>query len=47
MAGKKKSKIYIYFVGQYKNNPKVYIKFVSQYIMPDFSLGFELSKIDG
>ena len=34
-------------MGQYKNNPKVYINFVSQYIMPDFSLGFELSKSDG
>ena len=43
MAGKKKSKIYIYFVCQYVNNPKDYINFVSQYIMPDFSLGSELS----
>lgn len=47
MAGKKKSKIYIYFVGQYVNNPKDNKEFVSQYIMPDFSLGFELSKSDG
>lgn len=43
MAGKKKSKIYIYFVGQYKNNPKDILNFVGQYIMPDFSLGSELS----
>ena len=45
MAGKKKPKIYIYFVGQYVNNPKIYINFVSQYIMPDFSLGSELSNV--
>ena len=44
MAGEKKSKIYIYFVGQYNNNPKDYINFVGQYIMPDFSLGSELSE---
>ena len=44
MAGEKKSKIYINFVGQYVNNPKDYINFVGQYIMPDFSLGFELSE---
>ena len=46
MAGEKKPKNKVYFVGQYNNNPKVYINFVSQYIMPDFSLGFELSKMD-
>ena len=45
MAGEKKSKIYIYFVGQYKNNPKNDINFVSQYIMPDFSLGSNLSNV--
>ena len=47
MAGKKKSKNKVYFVGQYVNNPKDYTNFVSQYIMPDFSLGSNLSKSDG
>ena len=45
MAGKKKSKIYIYFVCQYKNNPKIYIKFVSQYNKCIFLLGFEPSNV--
>ena len=45
MAGKKKSKIYIYFVGQYVNNLKVYINFVSQYFNRYFSLGSELSNV--
>ena len=45
MAGEKKSKIYIYFVGQYVNNLKDNKEFVSQYIMPDFSLGFEPSNV--
>ena len=45
IAGEKKSKNNLYFVGQYVNNPKVYINFVSQYIMPDFSLGPELSNV--
>ena len=44
MAEEKKSKNNLYFVGQYVNNPKDILKFVSQYIMPDFSLGFELSE---
>ena len=46
MAGKKKSKIYIYFVGQYNNNPKIYKIFVSQYNKCIFLLGFDLSKMD-
>ena len=44
MAGKKKSKNNLYFVGQYVNNPKDNKEFVSQYIMLDFSLGSELSE---
>lgn len=44
MAGKKKSKIYIYFVCQYVNNPKDYINFVGQYNKCIFLLGFELSE---
>ncbi len=44
MAGEKKSKIYIYFVGQYKNNPKNILIFVSQYNKCIFLLGFELSE---
>ena len=44
MAGEKKPKNNLYFVGQYNNNPKIYINFVGQYIMPDFSLGSELSE---
>ena len=43
MAGKKKSKIYIYFVCQYNNNPKDNKEFVSQYNKCIFLLGFELS----
>ena len=46
MAGKKKSKNKVYFVGQYNNNPKVYINFVGQYNKCIFLLGFELSKMD-
>ena len=45
MAGEKKSKIYIYFVGQYVNNPKVYTNFVSQYNKCIFLLGFDLSNV--
>ena len=45
MAGKKKPKIYIYFVGQYDNNPKVYINFVGQYNKCIFLLGFDLSNV--
>ena len=45
MAGKKKSKIYIYFVGQYNNNPKDILKFVSQYNKRIFLLGFEPSNV--
>ena len=45
MAEEKKSKIYIYFVCQYNNNPKVYINFVSQYNKCIFLLGFELSNV--
>lgn len=47
MAGKKKSKNKVYFESQYKNNPKDILNFVGQYIMPDFSLGSNLSKSDG
>ena len=46
MAGKKKSKIYIYFVCQYKNNPKDNKEFVNQYNKCIFLLGFDLSKMD-
>ena len=45
MAGNKKSKIYIYFVSQYKNNPKIYINFVGQYNKCIFLLGFDLSDV--
>ena len=44
MAGKKKSKIYIYFVGQYKNNPKDILNFVGQYNKCIFLLGSDLSE---
>lgn len=43
MAGKKKSKNKVYFVGQYKNNPKDILNFVGQYNKCIFLLGFELS----
>ena len=45
IAGEKKSKNKVYFVGQYNNNPKVYINFVGQYFNRYFSLGPELSNV--
>lgn len=43
MAGEKKSKNNLYFVGQYKNNPKVILKFASQYNKSIYLLGSNLS----
>ena len=45
MAGKKKSKNKVYFVGQYNNNPKDNKEFVGQYNKCIFLLGFELSNV--